>query len=99
MSRWQRHITLGVTQSSFGIRIKMLEDRLGIPLFKRRHRGVQLTKAGHRFVVDVAAGIEQLDHAVKTTRKLAQDDEGPPSCWPTPAGHRRLSRRFVRPIP
>ncbi|MBS1081241.1 LysR family transcriptional regulator [Gluconobacter kondonii] len=32
---------LGVTQSSVRTRIKVLEERLGIALFERRHRGVR----------------------------------------------------------
>lgn len=57
---------LGVTQSSVSTRIKALEETLGIVLFERRHRGVRLTEAGHRFVAQVAAGIEQLDYAIQT---------------------------------
>ncbi|WP_259331090.1 LysR family transcriptional regulator, partial [Acetobacter pasteurianus] len=63
---------LGVTQSSVSARIKALEETLGISLFERRHRGVRLTEAGQRFVVEVAAGIEQLDHAVQTAGFVAR---------------------------
>lgn len=57
---------LGITQSSVSTRIKALEETLGIVLFERRHRGVRLTEAGRRFVAEVSAGIEQIDHAVRT---------------------------------
>lgn len=57
---------LGVSQSSVSTRIKTLEEDLGILLFERRHRGVRLTEAGRIFIAEIAAGIEQLDHAIKT---------------------------------
>ncbi len=62
---------LGVSQSSVSTRIKALEDDLGILLFERRHRGVRLTEAGRIFVAEVAAGIEHLDHAIKTAGVIA----------------------------
>jgi Mn-dependent DtxR family transcriptional regulator len=53
-----RHATnaLGVSQSSVSIRIKTLEEDLGVLLFERHARGVRLTDAGRRFVEKVAAG-------------------------------------------
>ncbi|VDC49836.1 LysR family transcriptional regulator [Brevundimonas mediterranea] len=62
---------LGVSQSSVSTRIKALEEDLGILLFERRHRGVRLTEAGRSFVAEVAAGIEHLDHAVKTAGAIS----------------------------
>jgi len=62
---------LGVSQSSVSTRIKTLEDDLGILLFERRHRGVRLTDAGRSFITEVAAGIELLDHAVKTAGAIS----------------------------
>src|SRR5690606_24042049 len=57
---------LAVAQSSVSARVKALEEDLGILLFERRARGVQLTEAGRHFVERVATGINQLDHAVRT---------------------------------
>ena len=67
---------LGVTQSSVSIRIKGLEDALGIMLFERRHRGVRLTEAGRHFVAEVTAGIARLDHAVRTAGAMLDGTEG-----------------------
>lgn len=67
---------LGVSQSSVSTRIKMLEEDLGILLFERRHRGVRLTEAGRIFVAEIAAGIEQLDHAVKTAGTVSSGAVG-----------------------
>lgn len=67
---------LGVTQSSVSTRIKALEKNLGVLLFERRHRGVRLTEAGRRFVADVSAGIEQLDHAIRAIGAVADGKAG-----------------------
>ncbi|MBB6458215.1 MULTISPECIES: LysR family transcriptional regulator [Acetobacter] len=67
---------LGVTQSSVSARIRALEETLGIVLFERRPRGVRLTEAGRRFVAEVSAGIEQIDHAVRTAGAIADGTVG-----------------------
>ncbi len=67
---------LGVTQSSVSARIKALEETLGILLFERRHRGVRLTEAGRRFIVEVSAGIEHLDYAVRTAGAISDGVQG-----------------------
>lgn len=67
---------LGTTQSCVSARIKALEEALGILLFERRHRGVRLTEAGRRFIVDVSAGIAQLDHAVRTAGAVSSGSTG-----------------------
>lgn len=67
---------LGVSQSSVSMRIKMLEEDLGVLLFERRSRGVRLTEAGRHFVEQVSIGIDQLDHAVKTAGMLARGEQG-----------------------
>lgn len=67
---------LGISQSSVSARVKTLEEDLGIFLFERHARGVRLTEAGRHFVEQVAAGIDQLDHAVKTAGMLARGEHG-----------------------
>jgi len=67
---------LGTTQSSVSARIKALEDELGILLFERNTRGVRLTEAGRIFVQRVSAGVDQLDHAVKTAGMTASGERG-----------------------
>ncbi|KGJ03436.1 LysR family transcriptional regulator [Paracoccus halophilus] len=62
---------LGVAQSSVSARVKGLEENLGILLFERHARGVRLTEAGRHFVERIAAGVDQLDHAVKTASMTA----------------------------
>lgn len=67
---------LGVSLSSVSARVKMLEEDLGILLFERHARGVRLTEAGRHFVELVAAGVDQLDHAVKAAGMAASGECG-----------------------
>ncbi|MGV1940950.1 LysR family transcriptional regulator [Agrobacterium sp. 22-211-1] len=67
---------LGATQSSVSARIKGLEDALGVILFERRSRGVQLTEAGRRFVAEVSVGIGHLDHATLTAGAISSGAKG-----------------------
>ncbi|MBV2145113.1 LysR family transcriptional regulator [Falsochrobactrum sp. TDYN1] len=67
---------LRISQSSVSARVKALEDSLGILLFERRARGVRLTAAGRHFVEQISAGINQIDHAVKTAGAFACGDHG-----------------------
>ncbi|KSL22359.1 LysR family transcriptional regulator [Pseudomonas aeruginosa] len=67
---------LGVAQSSVSARVKALEEDLGILLFERHARGVRLTEAGRHFVARIAAGVDQLDHAVKTAGMAATGECG-----------------------
>ncbi|WKW52051.1 LysR family transcriptional regulator [Rhodomicrobium lacus] len=53
-----------------------MEEDLGILLFERNTRGVRLTEAGRLFVEQVAAGIDQLDHAVKVAGMTAAGEYG-----------------------
>jgi len=67
---------LGVSPSSMSARVKMLEEDLGVLLFERHARGVRLTEAGRHFVERVAAGVDQLDHAVKAAGLAASGECG-----------------------
>lgn len=67
---------LGTTQSSVSARIRALEKDLGILLFERNTRGVRLTDAGRLFIERVSAGVDQLDHAVKTAGMAASGAGG-----------------------
>ena len=67
---------LGTSQSSVSARIRALEEELRILLFERNTRGVRLTEAGRLFVERVSAGVDQLDHAVKTAGMAASGECG-----------------------
>ena len=51
---------LGATQPAVSLRIRKLEDELGLPLFDRLHRGVRLTDEGERLFETVQQTLEAL---------------------------------------
>lgn len=67
---------LGVSQSSVSARITALEDTLGVVLFDSNTRGVRLAEAGRRFVERIAAGVNQIDHVVKTASLAVTGEHG-----------------------
>ena len=54
---------LGMTQAAVSYQIKLLEERVGTPLFLRRPRQVLLTAAGQRLAPATTHALETLDAA------------------------------------
>ncbi|MFE3839220.1 LysR family transcriptional regulator [Pseudogemmobacter sonorensis] len=67
---------LGLSQSGISARVKTLEQDLGVRLFERHARGVRLTEAGEHFVEGVAAGLDQIDLALKTIGTITRGETG-----------------------
>lgn len=67
---------LGITQPSLSLQIAKLEHELGVPLFRRKTRTVELTDAGAEFVAQ-AAGILSACDALRDNlrRKAASNAE------------------------
>lgn len=59
---------LGMTQAAVSYQIKVLEERVGAPLFLRRPRQVELTEVGARFSPPVSDAFERLRSAYKDAR-------------------------------
>jgi LysR family glycine cleavage system transcriptional activator len=51
---------LGMTQAGVSQQVKLLEDRLGFPLFARGKRGVVLTEAGARIAGQIAPALSRI---------------------------------------
>jgi LysR family glycine cleavage system transcriptional activator len=64
---------LGMTQAAVSYQIKLLEDRLGVPLFLRSRRRVTLSDAGRRAAPLVGRAFDLMDDAFGS---LVADDEG-----------------------
>src|SRR5262249_15720635 len=80
---------LGVTPSAISQAVRVLEARVGAPLFIRTTRSVGLTEAGERFLSRAKPAFEELVAASETARDLGR----------RPAGRLRLSvPRAVVPI-
>jgi putative choline sulfate-utilization transcription factor len=63
---------LGMTQPALSYRIKQMEDLLGVRLFRRRHRGLELTAEGETLQGAVRAGLERLDDTVQSICRRAR---------------------------
>lgn len=64
---------LGMTQAAVSYQIRLLEERLGVPLFARHKGRVWLTEAGRRAAPAVSAGFEAIADAFAA---MVADDSG-----------------------
>lgn len=55
---------LGVAQPALSRQVRLLEEDLGVRLFRRTHTGVKLTEEGERLRASAAAPLRQLERAV-----------------------------------
>ena len=61
---------LNVSANAVGRLVKILEDSLGVPLFRRLARGVVVTEAGGRYLARVGTLLDQLDEATADLQGL-----------------------------
>jgi len=54
---------LGMTPSNVSHAVRLVEDRLGTPLFARTTRSVALTEAGHALLAQLVPAIDDMDRA------------------------------------
>lgn len=66
---------LGVTPGAVSHQIRTLEADLGAPLFRRKHRGVELTDGGARLFNTLASAFGQLSQDLRQIRADAQTDQ------------------------
>ena len=64
---------LGMTQAAVSAQIKLLEERLGIALFRREKKRVLLTEAGRRVAPTLSGAFDAIDAAFAQLR--AEDEE------------------------
>jgi DNA-binding transcriptional LysR family regulator len=69
--------TLHVSQSALSGTVKSLEDDLGVRLFSRTSRNVELTAAGRVFVAEAGRLITQNERIVALVRQSSSDGSGP----------------------
>lgn len=87
---------LGISQPAISHRIRELEDGFGIPLFRRRHRGIEVTEDGARFHADVTASLSRLLESVLSLARSARPAGSVSLCvstalaafWLLPRAHR-----------
>jgi LysR family glycine cleavage system transcriptional activator len=66
---------LSITQAAVSHQVKSLEDYLGVELFRRAGRGVQLTEAARACLPRLRDGFDALAAAVETIRERAEEGE------------------------
>lgn len=64
---------LGMTQAAVSYQIKILEERVGAPLFLRTARGVELTDVGQRFSRRASEALDQLRDAFADAKGAGEE--------------------------
>ena len=67
---------LHIAQPPLSRQIHQLEEELGVSLFARDKRAVELTKAGHAFLEEARRLLVQADYAVEAARQAHRGDTG-----------------------
>jgi DNA-binding transcriptional LysR family regulator len=67
---------LGIAQPALSQQIKVLESALGVRLFHRVGRGIELTDAGAAFLEEARAVIAQADKACEIARRVGRGELG-----------------------
>lgn len=86
---------LHVSQGAISQQVKLLEDWLGRPLFRRRNRGLDLTEAGAAYAEAVRQGLGIIAEATKTVRRPDEAKDLALSCLASFA-HKWLGPRLGR---
>ena len=79
---------LAVGQPAVSHAIRLLEEDLGVVLFARRHKGVELTNAGRYLLEQVALGLTLIDQALREVRSLTPGHQVTRSPWRFPRRRR-----------
>jgi DNA-binding transcriptional LysR family regulator len=68
--------SLFVTQSALSLTIGHLEDDLGVALFDRSTRRIELTQAGHEFLPAAERLLQDFDSSIRAMRALGKRERG-----------------------
>ncbi|MYM25474.1 LysR family transcriptional regulator [Duganella sp. FT135W] len=85
---------LGLTPAAVSRNVAQLERNLGVRLFQRSTRGLQLTEAGTRFLQSVGAGLDSIQDAIAEVSAKAGEPAGVLKLSVAP----RFGRKFVLPL-
>lgn len=85
---------LGLTPAAVSRNVAQLERNLGVRLFQRSTRGLQLTEAGTRFLQSVGTGLDSIQGAIAEVSAKAGEPAGLLKLSVAP----RFGRKFVLPL-
>jgi len=60
-----------VTQGAVSRHVALLEEWLGVNLFLRTHRGIELTRRGEKYIRELSSVFDQIDYATREARDEA----------------------------
>lgn len=63
---------LGMSQAAVSQHVQQIEREIGQKLFRRLHRGVQLTEAGRSLATALTLGLDRIEDALATLRQEAE---------------------------
>ncbi|MBC7705323.1 MAG: LysR family transcriptional regulator [Rhodoferax sp.] len=61
---------LGISQPAVSHAMRALESELGVALFERRHKGVEMTDAGRHLLEQLTQGLTLIDQALRDLRSM-----------------------------
>lgn len=64
---------LHVTQGAISRHVKLLEEHLGVALFRRRPQGIVATEAGQQLLPELSAAFERIGHAAGRTADTGRE--------------------------
>lgn len=64
---------LCVTRGAISRHVKLLEEHLGVALFRRNHRGVELTQAGQALLPELTQAFAQIERAAQKVSATASE--------------------------
>lgn len=67
---------IGIQQPPLSQQIRALENELGVTLFNRLPRGMELTESGHALLIDARIILSQVDSTVAGVRRIARGELG-----------------------
>ena len=67
---------IGIQQPPLSQQIRVLENELGVTLFNRLPRGMELTESGHALLTDARIILSQVDSTVAGVRRIARGELG-----------------------
>ena len=66
---------MGITRSAVSHQVKLLEDRLGLPLFRRDARHAELTTAGQAYYPTIRDAFDQIEAHTRAVRPAVVNNE------------------------